>query len=88
MLNPKIEKAFNEQINAEIYSFYLYVAMAAWFQGQQLTGFAHWFKIQAQEELTHSLRFYNYVYDRGGRPGRPQGHSRPACELGTFTWPA
>lgn len=67
MLNPKIEKAFNEQINAETYSSYLYMSMAAWFQGQQLNGFAHWFKIQAQEELTHSVRFYNYVYDRGGK---------------------
>jgi ferritin len=67
MLNPKIEKAFNEQINAETYSAYLYMSMAAWFQGQQLNGFAHWFKVQAQEELTHALRFYAYVFDRGGK---------------------
>jgi len=48
-------------------SSYLYMSMAAWFQGQQLNGFAHWFKIQTQKELTHSVRFYNYVYDRDGK---------------------
>lgn len=67
MLNPKIEKAFNEQINAETYSSYLYLSMAAWFDNQQLVGCAHWMKIQAQEELTHALRFYNFIHDRGGK---------------------
>lgn len=67
MLNSKIEKAFNEQINAETYSAYLYLSMAAWFDNQQLVGFAHWLKIQALEEMTHSLRFYNFVHDRGGK---------------------
>ncbi len=67
MLNPKIEKAFNEQINAETYSSYLYLSMAAWFDNQQLAGFAHWMKIQALEEMTHALRFYNYIHDRGGK---------------------
>ncbi len=67
MLNPKIEKAFNEQINAETYSAYLYLSMAAWLDAQQLGGMAHWMKVQAQEELTHSLRFYSYVNDRGGK---------------------
>lgn len=65
MLNAKMAKAMNEQINAELYSAYLYLAMAAWFDSQQLPGFGHWFKVQAQEEMTHSLRFYSYVNDRG-----------------------
>ncbi|MFH1502799.1 MAG: ferritin [Candidatus Eisenbacteria bacterium] len=67
MLTKKMEKALNEQINAEIYSSYLYLSMAAWSEGEGLDGFGNWFKIQAQEELTHAMRFYAYVYGRGGR---------------------
>jgi ferritin len=62
-----ILKAFNDQINAEAYSAYLYMSMAAYFEAQQLAGFAHWFKVQAQEEMTHVLRFYNFIHERGGR---------------------
>jgi ferritin len=67
MLNAGIAKAMNEQINAELYSAYLYLSMAAWFDAQQLPGFGHWFKVQAQEEMTHGLRFYSYVNDRGAQ---------------------
>lgn len=67
MLKDSVQKAFNEQINAEIYSSYLYMSMSAYFEGLQLAGFAHWFRVQAQEELTHALRFYRFVYDRGGQ---------------------
>ena len=67
MLKDNIQEAFNQQINAEIYSAYLYMSMAAYFEGLQLAGFAHWLKIQAQEEMTHALRFYNFVHERGGR---------------------
>lgn len=63
----KILEALNEQINAETYSAYLYMSMAAWFEGQQLTGFAHWMKVQAQEEMTHAVRFYSFIYERGGK---------------------
>lgn len=61
-----MEKALNEQINAELYSAYLYLSMAAWSEGQGMEGFGNWFKIQAQEELTHAMRFYTYVFGRGG----------------------
>jgi ferritin len=66
MLKASIEKAFNEQVNAETYSAYLYMSMAAWFENRQLAGFAHWMKVQAQEEMTHALRFYNFIHERGG----------------------
>jgi ferritin len=66
MLSKKMEKAINEQINAELYSAYLYLSMAAWSEGQGLEGFGNWFKVQAQEELTHAMRFYAYVFDSGG----------------------
>ena len=67
MIKPKMETAFNKQINAETYSAYLYMAMAAYFEQQQLPGFAHWMIVQAQEELSHSMIFYRFVNDAGGK---------------------
>jgi len=62
-----MEEALNRQINAEFYSAYLYLAMAAYFESLNLSGFANWMTIQAQEELTHGMKFYDFVYERGGR---------------------
>ncbi len=67
MLSPEMEEALNQQINAEFYSAYLYLAMAAYFESLNLSGFANWMTVQAQEELTHGIRFYDFVYERGGR---------------------
>ncbi len=67
MANEKMEKALNEQINAELYSAYLYFAMAAHFDSNNLPGFAHWMKIQAKEETTHALKFYEFVNEVGGK---------------------
>ncbi len=66
MLSDKMLEAINEQINKELYSSYLYMSMAAWCDAEQLSGFAHWLKVQAQEEMAHALKFYNYVNERGG----------------------
>lgn len=66
MLNKKIEKAYNDQINAEFWSAYLYLSMAAWFESQNLSGFANWMYVQYQEENTHAQKFYRYVIERGG----------------------
>ena len=67
MLKPKIEKTINKQINAELWSAYLYLSMSAYFESISLGGFANWMRIQAQEEVSHAMRFYNYVVERGGR---------------------
>lgn len=67
MLSQTMETALNDQINAEMYSAYLYMSMATWFEDIQLAGFAHWMKLQAQEEMTHAIRFQNFVNERGGR---------------------
>ena len=67
MINRKVEAAMNKQIVAETYSAWLYLSMAAWFDGQNLKGFASWMRVQAQEELTHAMLFYNHIGDRGGR---------------------
>lgn len=67
MLSPKLEKALNEQINAEMFSAYLYLAMVAYFQDKNLSGFANWMTVQNQEETFHAMKFFKYVAERGGR---------------------
>jgi len=67
MLNPKMEKAINAQINAELYSSYLYLAMGAHFESVSLAGLANWMRMQAQEELFHGMKMYDFVHERGGR---------------------
>ncbi len=67
VISEKIEKAINEQINAELYSSYLYLSMAAYFEANNWLGFAAWMKIQAKEENEHAMKFYKYVFERGGR---------------------
>lgn len=66
MLSDKMQEAFNDQINAETYSAYLYWSMAAWFESQNLAGMATWMKVQAQEEMTHAQKFYDFIHERGG----------------------
>lgn len=67
MISKKMEEALNKQINAEFYSSYLYLAMAADFEAKNLDGFANWMKVQAQEEWGHGMRIYNYVNEQQGR---------------------
>jgi ferritin len=67
MLSKKMLGALNAQINAELYSSYLYLSMAAWFESENLKGFAHWMRVQAQEEHGHAMKFYGYIHDRMGR---------------------
>ncbi len=67
MLNDELLEALNKQLNAELYSAYLYLSMAAYFDYKGLKGFAHWMKKQAEEELEHAMKFYEYINDRGGR---------------------
>ena len=67
MLDGKIEQGINDQINAELYSAYLYYSMAAYFEGLSLKGFSHWLRVQALEEMTHVQKFFAYLNDRGGR---------------------
>lgn len=67
MIKKKIEKALNDQINAEIHSFYVYLAMAAWLEHQDWTGMAKWMKSQAREEMSHAMKFFEYLNDRNGK---------------------
>ncbi len=67
MISKKIEKEINEQINAEFWSAYFYLSMSAYFVSKNLPGFANWMRVQYQEEISHALKFFNYLNDRGGR---------------------
>lgn len=67
MISQKMQDALNEQINAELYSAYMYLAMSAYFESTNLRGFANWMKIQAQEETSHAMKIYGFVCERGGR---------------------
>ena len=66
-LSATLQESFNDQINAELASAYLYLSMAAYFEDADLTGFAHWMRMQNTEETAHAMRFFDYVHDRGGR---------------------
>jgi ferritin len=67
LIKEKIQGALNDQLNWELYSAYIYFAMAAHFESVKLPGCASWMKVQAQEELTHAMKFYDFVNERSGR---------------------
>ncbi|MBM3288767.1 MAG: ferritin [Candidatus Hydrogenedentes bacterium] len=67
MISGKLEKALNKHLNMELFSAYLYAAMAAYFEHKNLNGFGNWMRIQFQEELAHAAKFYDYIHDVGGR---------------------
>jgi ferritin len=67
MINKKMVKAINDQINAELYSSYLYLSMSAYFDSINLKGCSSWMRVQAMEEQAHTKKFYDYLTSRGGR---------------------
>ena len=67
MLSEKMQKALNGQVNAEMYSAYLYLSMSAYCAAQKLPGFASWMRVQTQEEMVHALKLYDFIIERNGR---------------------
>ncbi len=67
MLSPTLEKALNEQINHEFYSAHLYLSMSAYFRSIDLEGFAHWMKMQFEEETFHGMKILEFIDAREGR---------------------
>lgn len=63
MIKQSVQEIINKQINAEIYSAYLYLGMAGWCTDQNLNGAAQWFKVQAKEEMGHAMKFYKFLED-------------------------
>ncbi|MFX1319157.1 MAG: ferritin [Promethearchaeota archaeon] len=66
-ISDDLENAMNDQLNFELYSGYIYLSMAAYFEDKNLLGMAHWMKVQAGEEYKHAMRFWTHISDRGGR---------------------
>lgn len=67
MISEKMQGEFNQRINDELYAWYLYLAMAAYFEQDNLKGFAHWMRKQAEEEMGHAMKNHNYLLERGGK---------------------
>jgi ferritin len=67
MISQKMRDALNKQVNAELYSAYMYLSMSAYFSSANLPGFASWMKIQAQEETGHAMKIYDFIIERAGR---------------------
>ena len=67
MIGKAMQDAMNEQINKELFSSYLYLSMAAYFEEKNLAGFAHWMRVQTDEEREHAMKFYNFILERGGK---------------------
>jgi ferritin len=66
MISKKVEEAINNQLNAELYSSYAYLAMSAYFESQDLSGFATWFRLQSNEEYGHAMKIFDYIHQIGG----------------------
>ena len=81
-MKHSVVDAINDQIRDELYSGYLYLAMSAHFAAENLEGFARWMRLQAQEELHHALRLYDYVIQTGGRVSL-RGIEQPPAEYGS-----
>jgi len=66
MIAQKMQKEINDQINAEFWSAYLYLSMSAWFTEKNLPGLANWMYVQYQEEISHGMKMFRYIHERGG----------------------
>ncbi|MDX9990573.1 MAG: ferritin [Anaerolineales bacterium] len=67
MISQAMQDAINEQINKELFSSYLYLSMAAYFESQTLPGFGNWLRIQSREENEHAMKLYDFMLERGGK---------------------
>jgi ferritin len=86
MISKTIEKSFNNQINAELFSEYYYLAMSAYCESIDLPGFASWMLQQSMEEHSHAMRLYNFLIDRDGKVefkaiDKPQGQFKSILDM-------
>lgn len=84
MIDEEMVNALNKQLNAELYSGYMYLAMAAYFESIDLPGFANWNRVHAQEEFTHGMKFYDYLVSRGARVTLTEIEAPPTEWEGAF----
>lgn len=67
MIGERLSSAINDQIKNELESYYIYLSMAAYFQSMSMDGMAHYMRCQAHEEMSHAMKFFDHVIERGGR---------------------
>ncbi|MEO3992749.1 MAG: ferritin [Desulfurococcaceae archaeon TW002] len=67
LLSFRIQELLNKQLNQELRNAYLYLSMSAYFDSLGLKGFAHYFRVQAKEEIEHAMKIYEFIYDAGGK---------------------
>lgn len=87
MLSEKMQAALNEQINAELWSAYLYLSMSAYFAADGKPGFANWMHVQFKEEQDHAMKIFNFIISRGGKVAlKPIAEVRTSwgCPLDAF----
>ncbi|OGO69955.1 MAG: ferritin [Chloroflexi bacterium RBG_19FT_COMBO_56_12] len=82
MLSNNMLNEVNDQIKHEIFSAYLYLSMSAHFEASNLPGFAKWMRIQAQEEMGHAMKFFDFLVDRGGKITL-EAIAQPPVDFGT-----
>lgn len=82
MINTNVQEAINSQIQKETYSAYLYLAMAADCEAKNLKGFSTWLRVQYEEELSHAMKLFDYLSERGGQVSLREIQAPPA-EFGT-----
>jgi ferritin len=82
MLNAKIQEALNEQFKEEMFSAYVYLSMSAYFEANDMPGFANWMRFQSQEEVKHAMKFFDFINERGGKV-ELQAIAQPPIEFGS-----
>jgi ferritin len=82
VLSERMVDALNKQVNREVYSAYLYLSMSAYSTFKGLKGFANWFMVQYQEEMTHAIKIYGYINDQGGQV-KLMAVQKPPTEFGS-----
>ncbi|MDD3293581.1 MAG: ferritin [Geobacteraceae bacterium] len=83
MINKEMVQALNKQLNNEIYSAYLYLSMSSFTTFIGLKGTANWFMVQYQEEMTHAMKFYDYINSQGEH-AQLDAIAAPPAEFGTL----
>ena len=82
MFSKAVQDSMNDQIKNELYSAYIYLSMSAHFEAANLLGFAHWMRLQSEEEVEHAMKFFDFINDRNGRV-ELRAIEQPPVEWGT-----
>ncbi|NJP05202.1 MAG: ferritin [Chloroflexaceae bacterium] len=67
MISQRVHQALNEQIAYEFHASFVYLSMAAYFDTQNLPGFARWMRVQSEEEMKHAMKFFDFILDRNAK---------------------